>query len=278
MTLDIILKAKIGTFFHEFGGTQARVDNLLSKVLNQSRKLLTEVQNKYANPSAKVSQKECEDYKNQIDALTKQKNILNNILNFSNKNITIFLKFLDSINITLQIISKIILVLSVLPVPVVQGMPVAIILKLSQILQKNREVFERASLLIQQATKAIASSIRGFNEMVKLALAAIDANIGQIRGILADKGATCITNSDIKVTLLEETGSNIIGSYKGFTFILKEENNVDYQVGVIKRNYAAGLDKQGVELLRSEASFASDPQILIEELKFIIDRDNLKAE
>ena len=47
--------------------------------------------------------------------------------------------------------------------------------------------------------------------------------------------------------------------------------------------YKAAMDtvarnKQGIVLLQTEPSFTQDPKVLVEELKLIIDRDNLKAD
>ena len=63
-------------------------------------------------------------------------------------------------------------------------------------------------------------------------------------------------------------------TYKGFTFAIKLElkQNPNYP-----RRYAVALNQDEVILLRSTSSFTSNPQTLIDELKLIIDRDNLKA-
>tara|TARA_R110002049_G_scaffold82342_3_gene209533 strand:- start:1314 stop:3356 length:2043 start_codon:yes stop_codon:yes gene_type:complete len=62
--------------------------------------------------------------------------------------------------------------------------------------------------------------------------------------------------------------------YKGFTFEIKEDTTQNFNY---PKRYAIARNIQGVQMLRSESSFASNPQILIEELKFAIDRDNLRA-
>lgn len=78
----------------------------------------------------------------------------------------------------------------------------------------------------------------------------------------------------------EET-SNIIDPitgqplpYKGFTFEIKQDTSQNFNY---PKRYAIARNIQGVQMLRSESSFASNPQILIEELKFVIDRDDLRA-
>lgn len=63
--------------------------------------------------------------------------------------------------------------------------------------------------------------------------------------------------------------------YKGFSFEIKEDTSQNFQY---PKRYAIARNIQGIQVLRSESSFASSPEILIEELKFAIDRDNLRAD
>jgi len=63
------------------------------------------------------------------------------------------------------------------------------------------------------------------------------------------------------------------GSYKGFTFQIEE---VPYSSTVTRRR-ALALNQSGITLLQTELSFTANNQTLIDELKLIIDRDNLKA-
>lgn len=61
--------------------------------------------------------------------------------------------------------------------------------------------------------------------------------------------------------------------YKGFSFNIVEEPFSP----TVNRKIGQALNSQGIVLLQTEPSFTADPQVLIEELKLIIDRDNLKA-
>jgi len=64
--------------------------------------------------------------------------------------------------------------------------------------------------------------------------------------------------------------------YKGFKLeiTINEKNTSKF----IQR-YAQALSKQGIPVLKTEPSFASDPQVLLDQLKFIIDSNpNLTAE
>jgi len=61
--------------------------------------------------------------------------------------------------------------------------------------------------------------------------------------------------------------------YKGFIFeIIEENSNLS-----IKRKFAVAKNSQGIILLKTNPSFTSSPEILIEELKFNIDKNNLIA-
>lgn len=64
------------------------------------------------------------------------------------------------------------------------------------------------------------------------------------------------------------TQNNNTNTYKGFTLGVKiDEKNESKYI----RRYAVAQNKQGVDILRTDSSFASDPAVLISQLKFIID-------
>ena len=62
-------------------------------------------------------------------------------------------------------------------------------------------------------------------------------------------------------------------TYKGF--ILEIETRA--YTPKVNQNRAVGKNNSGIVLIFTKYSFASDPNVLIDELKSIIDRDNLKA-
>jgi hypothetical protein len=64
------------------------------------------------------------------------------------------------------------------------------------------------------------------------------------------------------------TQNDNTNTYKGFTLGVKiDEKNESKYI----RRYAVAQNKQGVDVLRTDSSFASDPAVLISQLKFIID-------
>jgi hypothetical protein len=75
---------------------------------------------------------------------------------------------------------------------------------------------------------------------------------------------------------LQANGPNAVNTYKGFKLEIKidEKNDSKYT-----KRYAQALTTQGVAVLRTESSFASDPQVLLDQLRFIIDSNpNLSAQ
>jgi hypothetical protein len=72
------------------------------------------------------------------------------------------------------------------------------------------------------------------------------------------------------------TQNDNTNTYKGFTLGVKiDEKNESKYI----RRYAVAQNKQGVDVLRTDSSFASDPAVLVSQLKFIIDiNPNITAE
>lgn len=66
--------------------------------------------------------------------------------------------------------------------------------------------------------------------------------------------------------------------YKGFRFQIKEEQDPKFTVrGTIKRRYAVAINRQGIEVLKSEYSFTLDPNDLVDQLKLVIDKRKLQG-
>jgi hypothetical protein len=88
------------------------------------------------------------------------------------------------------------------------------------------------------------------------------------------------TLSPISQNLIDITEAQLKSSqttnditYKGFIIEIEEVPFND----TITRRKAVGKNSQGIPLIETELSFTTNPLILINELKLIIDRDNLKA-
>jgi len=110
-----------------------------------------------------------------------------------------------------------------------------------------------------------------------ISLAISSLNI--IDGILikCSPNSTYLTVSDdlknitLRQTIAENTLNQI--TYKGFVL----EIEITPYTPTVNRRRAIGKNQSGIVMIQTEFSFTTSNQVLINELKFIIDRDNLKA-
>ena len=93
--------------------------------------------------------------------------------------------------------------------------------------------------------------------------------------LLCDQYANLLNaNSSLTNITTQLNESKNDETYKGFTFKIEE---VPFNERLIRKR-AIGINKSGIKLIETQLSFTLDNQTLINELKLIIDRDNLKAD
>ena len=125
--------------------------------------------------------------------------------------------------------------------------------------------------------------------IVTLALAAFGAILGIILRLLNNLDALiqqCAQEQEIPFEVINDELNSFVNqstgisnssaiqatqednTYKGFTLELKLDttNSSKYP-----RRFAQALNKIGIPVLKTDSSFASDPQVLLDQLKFIID-------
>ena len=94
--------------------------------------------------------------------------------------------------------------------------------------------------------------------------------LNSIDTVLLRCGAT-LAPLDSALQQVAENSSDIL--YKGFILRVEEIKFND----TLTQKQGVAYNKSGIALLKTDASFTSDIQTLINTLKFIIDKDNLKA-
>ena len=135
-------------------------------------------------------------------------------------------------------------------------------------LQEDNEELNRATLVSLVLVIAGAAT-------VVLILKAID-EMAQECAEDSDLGLEAINQELLDIAEEEaEDGNPIVGNVNGF--ILSVETDNKNPVGTLKRRFAVAKDTRGITLLKGEPSFSSSDQILIDELVFYIQQNNLKA-
>jgi hypothetical protein len=177
---------------------------------------------------------------------------------------------ISRISTYITIFSLIVTIISAIPIPTSIppgiGIPVSLIIKLIKILDKANRILLALSaaipILLGVLEKAI-NILRDYKAQL------LDIN-GQLESSAASGDTNLLSNPNEFGTINE--------TYKGFRFAIREDNSFDgVSVGGFKRHYAVAIDRNNVDVLKSELSFTLDPDDLIEQLKLVIDQQNLIA-
>jgi hypothetical protein len=126
-------------------------------------------------------------------------------------------------------------------------------------------VYEPALKILNALIALLPTVIVSLEKAIQI-LQDYKAQLLNINGVLEN-------NTDSLSPMNITYGTADYGSYKGFKFALREETKGAVRGN--KRHYAVAIDTNNVEVLKSEPSFTLDPNDLIEQLKIIIDRENL---
>ena len=181
-----------------------------------------------------------------------------------------------------------------LPIPVSFppgfGIPLSVINKIQFLLEK----FSKKIAQFTQISVGILAALIILREVLKQAIALLDMLDELIGRCAEENGGTFIDENGNTITFAEipqtELDAELLASledqegdgtpgppYLVNGFILEVQSDNNNPVGTLKRRYAVAKNKQGVILLEGEKSFSSNDQILINELKFYIQQNDLKA-
>lgn len=169
---------------------------------------------------------------------------------------------IQRITIYITIFSTIFSILSAIPIPTSVppgiGIPVNVITKIIILLEKANKIVLALSALLPTVIVSLEKAIQILEEL--------KAQLLPINGEL-----------ESKLPAVPVRFGTDYPPYKGFKFALREENDPRFVVRGNKRHYAVAINKQNIEQLKSESSFTLDPNDLIEQLKLVIDQQNLQG-
>lgn len=125
------------------------------------------------------------------------------------------------------------------------------------------------------ASSALAISItNGYIQTIIAILTSIDIKIKQCNPNLVSS-INPIDSNLISISILQTKAEQTQNqtTYAGFVIEIEE---IPY-TPTVNRRRAVGKNQSGIKLIETELSFTTQNELLINELKLIIDRDNLKA-
>lgn len=216
------------------------------------------------NKNKFLDKKQCPTNEKLLQIISRRNKIvtqLNNLYSFLNtvaQTTTLLTGFLEVLQLSITIAKAV-------PAPAPAGVA-AILISLENKLGKIIHVIAGISFtsLIAAATlKQIISLISALDSLIQQC--SIDNNVSLV----------AINNDILNASnLANEAVYNGNIEYKGFTLGIQEDTQDNNKY--VKR-YAIARDVRGNIVLRGESSFSASTQILLDELKFQIDQQNLKA-
>lgn len=182
-------------------------------------------------------------------------------LNRAFSQIAVIRNYLQLLQDLLTIFSLVLSVLLLIPFPITA--------KISE--QITKAVLTLDALLIMVAI--MNSALNNILDQI----GALEATLLPLNELIDQAINNNLSPSEISVLLNKSKLGLIEGTiYRGFTFGILEENNPKFVVAGNKRRYAVAYDRSGFIVLQSKPSFTLDPYVLVEELKLIIDEQNLE--
>ena len=241
-----------------------QLSNNLSILISQRKKLEELVDQVNAYIDTKVKDE---------TTVTIATNLRNNailLINNSIKKIDNISRIVKTINAIVTVISLILVIIErILSLPIPALLPLKV--QLQPRLQRIIRLLSSISVLLTIISVLLTNEI---NELIILR-----ERLKQISLKLDNKDVDNLNEqqlTELSNTFLPTGGD--YGSYKGFKFAIKEEpNNPQFIVKGNKRRYAVAINRLGIESIRSEYSFTQDPNDLIEQLKLVIDQQNLQG-
>lgn len=232
-----------------------------------------------------------------LDAINQARIARNSCINMINRQegrIQNLLRLARTINTVLLVLSIVLRVLENIPAPGLLAKKIAILAAkalyivrgISTAISIGVSILESAIDILEDLKR----QLRDLNQLIEdktlqlLTPTELSDYLSQIR--LASEDPLSRSTTPLVQQLINElypAGSlnqptpNQFGTYKGFTFVIKEETDARFVVKGNKRHYVVAVNTKGVEQLKSDYSFTLDPQQLVNQLKLVIDQQNLQG-
>ena len=200
-------------------------------------------------------------------------NLRNNAIALINNNI----KKIDNINKIVKTINSIVTIITLiltiierilsLPLPFLLPLKVELQPRLQKIIKLLSAISVTLSIISVLLSNEITRLIELRERLKQISLKLDNKTLDNLN----EQQLTNLSNIFLPVGIGE------FPPYKGFNFKIKEEQNPQFVVKGNKRRYAVAIDRYGVEAIKSEYSFTLDPNDLIEQLKLVIDQQNLQG-
>jgi hypothetical protein len=212
-----------------------------------------------------------------IDTKVKDQQTVEIATNLRNNAITLINNSINKLEKLKKLLEKIakILVITSLVIKLIYLIPIPLSPLILKILTVAEKLVSGLSALLAIITVLLSNEILELEEL-RDRLKQISLKLdGKTLDNLNEQQLSDLSNTFLPVGT--GTGVNQFPSYKGFNFKIKEEQNPKFVVKGNKRRYAVAIDRYNVEILKSEYSFTLDPNDLIEQLKLVIDQQNLQG-
>lgn len=250
---------------------------IIKKVANKKIKLLSKIENlKSQFNNTCPSQDE-------LIKIIKLRNQLVSILNQLKNNVIKIRNTTNPLKTLLTILDTTVTTLKLLPVPTAVGgvgIPMGAIVTVSDTLAITKEKITSFKSSIEAFT-AIQEYIIQTVDQILAQIKILDALIDKCAKKAIEKGGDpnlinnlLIIENNTLISDLQNSADSSKNVYNGFKLEVLLDNKNETR---FPKRYAVAKTPNGVIVLRGESSFSSSPEILIEEIKFIIDRDNLKV-
>lgn len=214
-------------------------------------------------------------YKPIYESLTLSYNRSNAVSTSASSRLRTIDRVISTINTMANTLNVLVNVLQVLPVPIAPFTPMGIVITLSGRLSNASSIISEIKQFLNPATLVLQTLITKYNELISK-LSVLNQTLNEILALLVTKSTTfkseIVLDNTIEMSFSSSFGvSNILGTYKAYTFVLKTDNDPAFNVGGITRKYAVAL-LDGKEMYYSDKSYTLNPDILIEQLKLQIDQ------